>query len=68
MNKKNEFTELADWAKKADNQLSNLIIAANEFLVEAEKIPTLHEMLSTVEELLCETQINVQKIIKYEDK
>ena len=68
MNKEKELTDLARWAKATDTQLSNLIIAANEFLVEAEKKPTLHEMLSTVENLLCEAQISIQSIIKYEDK
>lgn len=63
MNKKNEeIEEFKDWILEIETILNNMIIAANNYLEQCEKIPKLHDKLAVLEETLCTAQLNIQKI------
>ena len=67
MNKKNEIEELKKWTTKTDICLSNMILAANDYLEQFEHIPKLHEKIALCEEALCTAQLSIQEIEKYGD-
>ena len=67
MNKKNELEELLDWINKTEICLSNMILAANNYLDQFEKNPKLHEKLALLEETLCTAQLCIQEIKNHGD-
>jgi len=67
MSKKNEIEELKEWSNNTDIALSNMILAANSYLEQYERIPKLHEKIASLEEILCTAQLTIQEIKKYGD-